>query len=88
MHYNKLSSLCTKILPSLEFKFNVSFCCTWRNKQHRGCCRWRMGNVRRGVVLHPANKGGLTAVPGLRGGGLLCCSAIDADELQVASRKK
>ena len=46
-------------------------CCTWRNRPRRGCCLWQLGNVRGGVVPRPANEGGRTAGPGLRGGGLL-----------------
>ena len=48
--------------------------CTWCNKPCRGCCGWQPGNVRGGVVPHPANEGGLTAWPGLHFIGLLCCS--------------
>ena len=36
------------------------------------------GNVRGGVVPRPANEGGRTAGPGLRGGGLLCGSRRQA----------
>ena len=43
---------------------------TWRNKPRRGCCRWWPRNVRGGFVPRPANEGGRTAGPGLRGGGL------------------
>ena len=49
-------------------------CSTWSKKPCRGCCRWRPGNVRGGVVPRPANEGGRTAWHGLHGGGLLCGS--------------
>ena len=53
-------------------------CCTWRNKQHRGCCRWCLGNVQGGVVPHPAKIG-------LLGPGFMAvdCGAVVADELQA-----
>ena len=49
-------------------------CATWCNIPRRVCCGWRPGNLGCGVVPHPANKGGLTAGPRLRGGELLCVS--------------
>ena len=55
-------------------------CCTWHNRPCRGCCLLWPGNVRGGVVPHPANKGGRTA--GLGFAAVDCCAVV-ADELQA-----
>ena len=55
-------------------------CCTWRNRPCRGCCQWRLGNVR--VVLSHALQ---TKEVGLLGPGFMAvdCCAVVANELQA-----
>ena len=67
---------------------HVSVCGSWvflqilvvLGKPRRGCCLWRPGNVRGGVVPDPANEGGRSAAHGLRLG--FCCVVV-SDELQA-----
>ena len=55
-------------------------CCTWRNKPHRGSCRWRLGTF--GVVLSYTLK---MKEVGLLGPGLAAvdCCVVVAGELQA-----